>query len=217
MLLELKRWLIPPGHQVRLQDVSWSELEQILEELGESRAARISYNQGFLEIMTPLAEHEDDKIIIGDLIKILLEELELEFRNLGSTTFKNKQMNRAVEPDDCFYIEHEAQIRGKKRIDLTVDPPPDLAIEIDITARTRWDNYEKLGVPELWRYDGENLEISVLQAGEYVESETSLHFPQFPLQQAIPEFVKRSKVEGRTAIMKAFRRWVGKYLSLQYG
>lgn len=208
MLIELKRWMIPPGHQVQIKDVSWAELEQIIEELGESRAARIAYSDGVLEIMTPLAEHEDDKAIIGDFVKILLEELGKEFRNLGSTTFQNKQMARAVEPDECFYIEHEAEIRGKKRIDLSVDPPPDLAIEIDLTTRTRLKNYEGLGIRELWRYTGSALEIYELVGGQYVSSEQSLQFPQFPIKQAIPDYLEPSKSQGRTTIMKAFRRWV---------
>ena len=86
--------------------------------------------------MTPLPEHENDKEIIGDLVKALLEELDIEFRALGSTTFKNQAMTKGIEPDQCFYIEHERSIRGKKNVDLTVDLPPDLALEVDITSRT---------------------------------------------------------------------------------
>ncbi|MDG2617771.1 Uma2 family endonuclease [Thermoleptolyngbya sichuanensis XZ-Cy5] len=208
MLLELKRWVVPPGHQVLLRDVSWSELEQILEELGEHRAVRISYSSGLLELMTPLPEHEDDKVIISDFVKILLEEQGREFRNLGSTTFKHEQMDQAVEPDECFYIQHEAAIRGKKRIDLGVDPPPDLVIEIDITARTRLGNYEKLRVPELWRYDGEALEMYVLQGETYSLSSESLQFPGMALQEAIPYYLEMSKTQGRTVAMRAFRDWV---------
>lgn len=208
MLLELRRWVIPPGHQVLLRDVTWPEFELILEELGEERAARLSYSNGMLEIMTPSPEHEDDKVIIGDLVKILLEELNIEFRNLGSTTFKNEQMDQAVEPDECFYIQHEPDIRGKRRIDLTIDPPPDLVIEIDITARTRFNNYEILGVPELWRYDGNTLAIYILQDGRYVASTQSVHFPQIPVQRAIPQYLEQSRMVGRTAVMRAFRDWV---------
>ena len=212
MRLELQRWVVPPGHQVLLQDVTWPEFEQILSELGESRSARIAYSDGLLEIMTPLPEHEDSKAIIGDLVKILLEEQGLEFRNLGSTTFKSQQIQQAVEPDECFYIQHEPQIRGKKRIDLTVDPPPDLAIEIDITARTRFAHYEQLGVPELWRFDGQALTISLLQGQTYTNADRSLHFPQFPLKTAIPQYLERSRTEGRTKAMKAFRVWVQQQL-----
>lgn len=207
MLLELNQLIIPPGHQLLLKNVSWQMFEEILEELG-TRAARVSYSNGMLEIMTPLAEHEDNKVIIGDLVKALLEELDIEFRSLGSTTFKNEEMRQAVESDDCFYIENEAKIRGKKRIDLSVDPPPDLAIEIDITSRTKFNNYEALGVPELWRYNGRKLQINVLQTGKYVESNTSYNFPNLPISEVIHQYVEQSKTLGRNVIMKAFRNWM---------
>jgi Uma2 family endonuclease len=91
---------------------------------------------------------------------------------------------------------------------LTVDPPPDLAIEIDITARTRFNNYEALGVPELWRYNGSTLEISVLREGRYVDSERSLHFPDLPIMEVIPDYLEQSRTTGRTALLRSFRRWV---------
>lgn len=99
-----------------------------------------------------------------------------------------------VEADDCFYIQNEAVIRGKKRLDLTIDPPPDLAIEIDITSRTRFNNYEALGVPKLWRYDGQSLEINVLESGKYVKSNISRNIPQFSLIDVIPQYVEQSKI-----------------------
>jgi Uma2 family endonuclease len=208
MQLELNQLIVPPGHQLLLKDVSWQMFEKILEELGETRAARVSYSKGMLEIMTPLAEHEDDKVIIGDLVKALLEELDIEFRSLGSTTFKNQEMAQAVEADDCFYIRNEAAIRGKKRIDLNFDPPPDLAIEIDITSRTQFNNYQALRVPELWRYNGRNLQINILQEGKYVESNNSYNFPELPIGEIIHQYVEQSKAVGRNATMRAFRNWV---------
>ena len=216
MLLELKRWVIPPGHQVLLQDVTWTELEQILRELGEKRASRISYSNGLLEIMIPSPEHEDDKVIIGDFVKILLEERGQEFRNLGSTTFKREQMGQAVEPDECFYIQHEAMIRGKSRLNLEIDPPPDLAIEIDITNRTKFNHYEQLGVLELWRFDGRLLSIYCLENGKYSLSDQSRQFPGLDLLAAIPRFLTVSKEQGRSRrdplrgapAMRDFREWV---------
>jgi Uma2 family endonuclease len=213
MKLDFQQLIIPPGNTLQLKDVSWQMFERILLELGETRAARIAYHQGFLEIMNPLPEHEDDKEIIGDLIKALLEELDIEFRPLGSTTFQNEVMAQGIEPDNCFYIQNEAAIRGKKRIDLTVDPPPDLAIEIDITSRTQLGIYEALGVPELWRYNGCRLQINVLNAGNYRESEISSNFSQFTnLKTAIHEFVEQSKKIGRNATMKQFRNWIREQL-----
>ena len=208
MLLELKRWEIPPGHQALIKNVSWSELEQILEELGETRSSRISYSNGNLEIMTPLPEHEDNKAFISDFVRIILEELGQEYRNLGATTFKSEKMAQAVEADECFYIQNEAIVRGEKRIDLNRMPPPDLVIEIDITNRTRFNNYQLLGVPELWRYDGTNLEINRLQSGTYILSDESLQFPQLAIKEVIPQYLEASRSEGKLTIMKQFRRWV---------
>ncbi|MFO1433856.1 MAG: Uma2 family endonuclease [Candidatus Competibacteraceae bacterium] len=208
MRLNLNQILFQPGQTLLLKDIDWSTLESLLEELGDKRAARISYSGELLEIMTPLAIHESDKELIGDLVKIILEEMDLEFWALGSTTFKNAHMAQAVEPDQCFYITHEATVRNKERIDLTVDPPPDLAIEIDITARSRFDNYEKLGVPEVWRYDGKKLEMNVLQDGRYGVVERSRLFPDLPLKEAIPTAIARSHEKGRNTAMRQFRAWV---------
>ncbi|MEM7759652.1 MAG: Uma2 family endonuclease [Cyanobacteria bacterium P01_A01_bin.40] len=211
MLLELKRFYIPPGQKVLLQDVNWSEFEAILEELGEQRAARIAYEKETLEIMTPLPEHEADKVLIGDLIKALLEELDIDFYSLGSTTFKSSTMQRGIEPDDCFYIKHEAIIRGKNRLDLASDPPPDLALEIDVTSRTHTSIYEALQVSELWRFEEGQLQINILQQGRYIEAEYSPNFPQLPLKKVIPEYLGKIKREGRNKTMKSFRALVRQY------
>lgn len=208
MLLELSRLSVPPGQRVLLHEVSWQEFELILKELGDHRSARIAYENGILEIMTPLPEHEDDKEIIGDLIKALLEELDVEFRSLGSTTYKNQAMLKGIEPDQCFYIQNESAIRGKKRLDLTVDPPPDLALEIDITSRTHPNIYQALGVPELWRFDRGKLQINLLRQGKYVEVESSPIFPGMPLMEAILRYLEQSRTAGRNTTMKAFRQWV---------
>jgi Uma2 family endonuclease len=208
MQLELKQIIVPPGNQLLLKDITWQMFETLLTELGESRTSRLSYSKGTLEIMMPLPEHESGKENIGDFVKILLEELDIEFWPLGSTTFKNENMGQGVEADACFYIQNEAAVRGKNRIDLETDPPPDLAIEIDLTSRTQLNNYEALGVPELWRYNGRKLEISILQDGKYVKSYVSLQFPNLPITDVIPQYLAQSKTAGRNVAMKAFRAWV---------
>ncbi len=208
MLLELKRIHVPPGQRVILENVTWKELETIIAELGEHRAARIAYDKGILEIISPLAEHEFDKEIISDLVKALLEQLDVEFISLGSTTFKNQFMAQGIEPDQCFYIQNEAVIRGKKRLDLTIDPPPDLALEIDITSRTHLNIYQSLQVPEVWRFENGILQINLLQNGVYVESKSSLNFPNLPLIEVIPESLQKSRTIGRNATLKAFRNWL---------
>ncbi|OKH39680.1 hypothetical protein NIES2119_05320 [[Phormidium ambiguum] IAM M-71] len=208
MQVALQQIVVSPGQQLLLKNVSWQQFQEILTTLGESRSSRIAYSQGMLEIMVPLPEHESDKVMIGDLVKAILEEIDIEFLSLGSTTFENEQMLAAVEPDDCFYIENEAAVRGKKRLDLTVDPPPDLAIEIDITSKTKLASYKNLKILELWLYNGQKLEINLLQAGKYVQSNQSLIFPNLPITEAIPEYLERSKVIGRNATMKLFRAWL---------
>lgn len=208
MLLELKQLKIQPGHQLLLEDISWQQLENILTELGEHRAARLSYSNSQLEIMVPLPEHEKAKEIIGDMVKILLEAQQIAFESLGSTTLKNERMTQAVESDNCFYIQNQAAVIGKNRLDLSIDPPPDLAIEIDITYRTQLDNYQILGVPELWRYKRLGLQINVLQTGKYVESDSSLTFPDIPIIELVNQYVQQSQISGRTETMQAFRNWV---------
>jgi len=208
MLLELKRITVPPGQRVLLSEVSWQEFEAILEDLGEHRSSRVAYDNGILEIMTPLPEQGHNKEIISDLIKALLEELDIEFCTLGSTTFKNQNMNQGIEPDNCLYIQNEAAVRGKNRLDLTVDPPPDLALEIDVTSRTHPNIYEALGMPELWQFENGKLQINVLQEGKYIKCEYSPNFPSFPLIDLIPQYLNQCRTEGRNKTMKAFRAWV---------
>jgi Uma2 family endonuclease len=212
MLLEVKRIIVPPGQTVVLDGVSWNEFESILEDLGENRSSRIAYDRGQLEIMTPLPEHEVNKEYISDFVKILLEELDIEFCPLGSTTFKNQLMLKGIEPDNCFYIQNEAVVRGKNRLDLTVDPPPDLALEIDVTNRSHPDIYQSLGVPELWRYEPGKLQILLLVDGKYVESNKSANFPNFSLIEAIPQYLNQCRTEGRNKGMRAFRSWVKEQL-----
>lgn len=211
VVLTIQQLTIPPGQHILLQDISWQAFESILEELGDRRASRIAYQEGILEIWMPLPEHEFDKEIIGDLLKALLEELDVEFLTLGSTTFKSKELGVGLEPDQCFYIQHEAQIRGKKRLDLTVDPPPDLALEIDITSRTHPTIYRALGIPELWRFEQGQLQINVLKNGEYIEVAESPTFPGLPLKSVLLEFLEQSRTVGRNTMMKSFRRWVQEF------
>ncbi len=208
MLLELNRLEIPQGQKLLLKNINWLEFEQILTELGEHRNAKIAYHHYILEIMTPLPEHESNKVFITNFIEIILEELEIEFYPLGSTTFKNELMQYGIEPDNCFYIENEAKIRGKNRLDLTIDPPPDLALEIDVTSRTHPEIYAQLGVPELWQFEQEKLSIKVLEKGKYKSVEFSPHFPNFPLKEKIPYFLRKVKIQGRNKTMKQFREWV---------
>jgi Uma2 family endonuclease len=205
--LQLRQLVVYPGQRIQLQEVNWHEFEAILDELGDKRACRIAYSDGVLEIRMPLPKYEKAKVLIGDMVKILLEELDMGNECFGSSTFKRQDMAKGIEPDDCFYIEHATQMIGKDRIDLTVDPPPDLAIEVDVTSKTGLDAYLALGVPELWRFEEGRLQISLLQDGQYQDTNSSLHFSRFPIIEGISQFLDRAQTEGRSQRLKAFRQW----------
>ena len=203
--LQLKQLSVPPGQRLVVHDVSWQKLEAILEELGDHRAARIAYSKGVLEIRMPSPEHEVDKELIGDMVKILLEELDIDCECFGSTTFKSQVIESGIEPDQCFYIQQHERMRGRRRVDLKVDPPPDLAIEVDVTSKTQLDAYEALGVVELWRFENGRLQISVLESGQYQSSQTSPTFPNLPIVDLISECVAQSLTAGRSPTLRALR------------
>jgi Uma2 family endonuclease len=206
--LQLKQIIVMPGERIILEDISWQLFEAILNELGEHRGSRVAYSQGTLEIMAPLPEHERAKVIIRDLVKVLLDELDRHWECLGSTTFKRKDIGAGIEPDDCFYIQNYQLMIGKDRLDLTVDSPPDLAIEIDITSRTKISAYQALRVTEIWRYENRNLEINLLQGEQYIKSQISPTFPDFAITELIPQFVEMARTTGTSSAIRTFRQWV---------
>ncbi len=167
--------LWPPDQRVVLGNVSWEVYEGLLANHLDSSAPRFTYDRGTLEIMSPLPKHEEDNRALASLVENVAVEWRMSFRNLGSTTFKREDLGRGFEPDSCFYLQNAERLRGKTRIDLTVDPPPDLVIEIDVTHSSldKLPIYAALGVPEVWRYGGNRLAILVLDGGTYQEREES--------------------------------------------
>jgi Uma2 family endonuclease len=208
VMLQLQQLVVQPGQRIALQNVDWAEFERILEELGDRRNSRIAYFGNMLEIRMPLPKHEKVKVLIGDMVKILLEELDIDNEGFGSSTFKRAQMATGIEPDDCFYIEHAAQMVGKDRVDLAIDPPPDLAIEVDVTSTTGLEAYQALCVPELWRFEEGRLRISLLQNGVYQDAAISAHFPQFDIIAMVEMAIDQSKTIGRSQTLKTFRKMV---------
>jgi Uma2 family endonuclease len=195
--------------RVVLYNISWEQFERLLDDLGDCRAARIAYDNGTLEIMTPLPEHEYFKEVIGDAVKDIAEELELDYESYGSTTWRKRIKMAGLEPDNCFYFQNEVAVRGRLDLNLSQgDPPPDLALEIDITSKSldRFPIYARLEVPELWCYDEGELKIYHLRAGEYIEAETSLALPQLPIRE-LPQLIETHRAEGRRAIRRAVREW----------
>jgi Uma2 family endonuclease len=192
-----------------LHNISWQTFEALLKETGEDRGSRFAYDCGTLEIMTPLYEHENPKIQFDRFIIVLAEELEIEIKSAGSTTLKRRIENRGIEPDNCYYIQNELAVRGRQELDLETDPPPDLAIEIDITSSSvnKFGIYSALGVPELWRYNGRVLKFYQLAEGQYVECEFSRAFPLVSVTD-MSRVIEQSKTTGEIALLKSFRAWV---------
>jgi len=198
----------PTEQRVIVHSVSWGTYERLLTDLANQSSTRLTYDRGRLEIMCPLPEHEECNRTIALLVEVLAEEMHIDVRNFGSTTFRRADLARGFEPNSCFYIQHEADISGKSTIDLTVDPPPDLVIEVDITRSSldKFPIYAQLGVPEVWRYDGQRLSIYSLTAEGYVESEVSHALPLLT-GSWLSEVLIQSKTMKRTALLRSFRTW----------
>lgn len=193
--------------QVQLSGISWNTYETLLKELCDRRL-RLTYNRGNLEIMVPSPEHELYKEVLGRFVETLAEELEVRIYPLGATTFKRPELVGA-EPDKCFYIRNLSAVKGKKRIDLDRDPPPDLVVEIDITSssKIRFPVYADLGVPEIWCYDGNSFTVYQLQEREYIPSEQSLAFPNLPIIE-ISNFLQQAMTMDYLELVRSFRHWV---------
>ncbi|MBD2325749.1 Uma2 family endonuclease [Alkalinema sp. FACHB-956] len=181
---------LAPGSRVTIPGVSWEEFEEILQELGNQRLARIAYSDRTLEIMVPLPEHEIPTDLIADIVKLLLRSTGTRYQPFGSTTFKQQGL-AGVEPDACFDIQNCERIIGRRRLEPG-DPPPDLAIETDVTSATTLAAYQAIAVPEVWIYANGHLTIDLLQAGNYIPSATSGLFPQLPLVEWVEQAIDRA-------------------------
>jgi Uma2 family endonuclease len=193
-----------------LHDVSWQQYEKMGEIFRDRSGLRMTYDQGGLEVMTLSAEHESFKSILDRLIEGIAEELGVSMKCLGSTTYKQESLEKGLEPDECYYLDNYARIQGKKRIDLGRDPPPDLAVEIDTTRSSldRMAIYAKLGVPEIWRFDGRHLTVFQLSGkGKYREAKRSRYFPSVPIAD-LAHFVRLGETQDDTSIVKQFRGWL---------
>ena len=194
--------------RVALYGISWRTYIQLLTELGDHRASRLAYAQGVLEITMPSDRHETQKKLLERMIETLTEELQLPAKSFGSTTLNRADLEHGAEPDSCYYIQHVSQIEGRQ-VDLATDPPPDLILEIDISSPSsrRIDIYKQLGVPEIWRYVGGNVQIYRLQDGEYMLSDQS---PSFPLVSAmiINQFLQQAETQDDTTFIRTWRQWV---------
>jgi Uma2 family endonuclease len=198
-----------PQEHIVLQAISWETYESILREIGCSHY-RLTYDDGDLEIMTLSFGHENAGRWLGRLIFFLALELQMALCTGGATTLKRSLRKKGLEPDECFWIAHEKRMRGKKEWDAASDPPPDLAVEIDVTSSSldRLGIYAALRVPEIWRYDGELLKVLVLgPGGKYKEKAKSPTFPWLPLTE-FAGFVRKLGSEDEVRLVQQFTEWL---------
>ena len=201
---------LTPGSAVSIHNLSWKEFEDILADLGESRSIRLTYYRGTLELMSPKAIHERPHRIISDIVKALLDASDRDWEDFGSTTFKRPQL-AGVEPDSCLYIDNALLVRGCTDMNLETYPPPDLAIECDVTSRTTLQVYQLLEVPEVWIYSDGQLTIYRLNDERTYESEqVSGIFPDIDLIERIPMLVQAAITEGTSKMLRQLRADIAK-------
>jgi Uma2 family endonuclease len=201
--------------RILLEGVDWECYEKFLDAVGK-RSLRLTYDRGRLEIMSPLPAHEVYKALFGWLLAVLAEEMGFPFKTLGSTTFRRRDALRGLEPDNCFYLKSAKKVRDWLTLDLRRDPPPDLAIEVDITSSSldRLAVYAALGVPEVWRFDGKSIHVYVLDSkGAYVERPRSAALPFLPMMDLVPLLQECALLSDDREVLQRMRKWVRRFVS----
>jgi Uma2 family endonuclease len=196
-----------------LEDISWQTFKTMLAEMSNQRNTRLAYDNGILEIMSPLMPHENSNRLIEVFVGVLCEELCLEIKRAGSLTLTRDDLERGGEPDSSYYIQNELRVRDKENIDLVTDPPPDLVLEVEY-SRPKVDKlklYASMGIPEFWRFNGSTLRIYTLSKGQYSEVQLSPTFAPVPVKE-IPRFIRESRTNGEMSTTRAFRNWVRQHL-----
>jgi Uma2 family endonuclease len=192
-----------------LEDIDWATYCRLLRVFAKRRGFRLTYDRGTLEIMSPLWSHEEPAKLLGRFVDVLTEELELPSRLGGSVTLRRRRKRRGLEPDNCYWIANAPLLQGKRELDLRVDPPPDLAIEVDVTSSSldRMSMYAALGVPEVWRLTTGGIAFHLLETGAYQVRSNSRSFPQLASVD-LPPFLAQWGASDDTTIVRRFREWV---------
>jgi Uma2 family endonuclease len=200
-----------PTHRLPavLEDIDWGMYTRLLRVFEKRRGFRLTYDRGTLEIMSPLWSHEESGRLLGRFVDVLTEELNLPCRLGGSVTLRRRRKRRGLEPDNCYWIACSPLLQGKRELDLRVDPPPDLAMEVDVTSSSldRMSIYAALGVPEVWRLSTGGIAFHVLENGAYQERTNSVSFPQLASTDLPPFLALWGSTDDNT-IVRQFREWV---------
>jgi Uma2 family endonuclease len=200
---------LPKGAILRLPQVSWEDYDQLLADLGDDYHVRVSYACGWLVIMSPLPEYEEFADVVLGITREITRELGVKLETRGSMTIRSAWQSKGAEPDTCFYVQNAWRIIGKRSLDFDTDPPPDIVVEIDVTnaSQSKFPIYAVLGVPEIWRYDGNQAYFYHLAGEQYIEMSHSQAFP-FLTSAVLAQFIAQSKTEGQDAALDAARAWV---------
>jgi Uma2 family endonuclease len=200
-----------------LYGVGWRGYETMLDLVGD-RPIRLTYDRGNLELMSPSQDHEKVKSLVGRLVEALTEELDIPSISLGSTTWRREDLDRGLEADECFYLfDHAERFQGRTS-EPGVDPPPDLAVEIDITRSSlnRQDIYGALGVPEVWRLDASSLQVLLLRPdGRYDTATSSRLFPFLPLDE-VARRLREGAAMTHSLWGRQVRAWIRDELAPRY-
>ncbi len=181
--------------------------------------ARLTFDRGMLEIMTQSYEHEQGSLHLCLLIVAIATELDILMEGGGTTTFAREDLDRGIEPDQCFYIANEARVRGKKTLDLASDPPPDLVVEVDVSrsSLSKASIYAAIGVPEIWRLDDGVLAFLELDAqGGYQPVQVSRSFP-FLKRAEVEDWIRRRDTMGLPNWLRELHAWVRGELAARRG
>jgi Uma2 family endonuclease len=192
-----------------LSHVSWETYDALLDGCADRRL-RHTYDRGSLEFMTRSGEHEVYKSLLGLFLVTLADERDLPLFMGGELTLRRHDLDRGLEPDQCFWIANEPRVRGKTNLDLTQDPPPDLFIEVEVSRSVldRLAIIAALGVPEVWRFDGTDLQVDLLQPdGQYRWQPDSPSFPGIDLTR-VPGFLQMARTADHVSVLRSFRSWV---------
>jgi Uma2 family endonuclease len=195
---------LPPGTRLNFPG-TLADYEYLLAQIGDRATIRLRFRDNNILLMNPLPEHSNQVDILSDLIKALLRHQDRDWHSFTSLTLRLEGRS-GLEPDACFYIQNYQQILGKQRLDLNIDPPPDLAIEIDVTSFTRIEDYISLAIPEVWIYKQGELNIYQFENNSYSATDKSNIFPNFLLKQTIPQYVNLAWEAGSSKALKEFDR-----------
>ena len=196
-------------HSIVWKDVSWNFYRAMLREFDEW-PSRVNYDRGTLEVMTLSIEHERYKMLLAEMVGQIAVTFRLRMTRGGSATLKRMTKKKGLEADLCYWVANEPAVRTKKRINLRVDPPPDLVIEIDVmhSVVNREKIYAALGVPEMWLLSGNaKLAAFALETGAWQPTEQSRSFP-FLRVADLNLFVARIGVDDDTAVLADFSEWL---------